>query len=281
MLYPFRTSILSVALALTGGVSAALAQCPSAIGDHPVSASPTRPVITDSADVIQTGVVEMESGWASSWPGGATRQDSFGALFKMGLLCNFEFRISTNAFQSQINPDGSSLSGVGDVWFTGQYRLIAQHKSVPSVSVIYGIKQATASVSKGLGSGQTDNLFAVAVGQPWGKTLWSFEDKLILSGRPNDSGYDRNSEISLNLARPISRKFALIGEIYGDTQKNAVTAGFASNLWAVQYNASSKLIFDGGVDVGLTSGAPHKRVFVGMSYAFGDLYRSLRHPLPH
>jgi hypothetical protein len=275
-----RSHLRSMAIGSTlflGSWGTARAQCPAESADRIIAASPTRPVITDGADVIQTGVVELESGWASGWPGGGVRQDSFGSLYKIGLFCNFEFRVSTNAFQGQTNPNGSGVSGMGDVWYSGQYRFVTQHKSVPSLAVIYAAKEPAASAAKGLGSGQMDHIVALAAGKPFGKTFASFEMKEILSGRQGTSGFDKNSEISLNLARPVSRRLGIIGELYGDTQKNAATPGFASNLWALQYSPNARLIFDAGVDIGITNGAPHKRVFAGVSYAVGDLYKSLRH----
>jgi hypothetical protein len=272
-----RRLMAVAALVVAGTYSNVRAQCPSEVGDHPIVASPTRPATTDAADVIQTGVVELESGWASGWPGGGVRQDSFGSLYKMGLFCNFEFRASTNAFQGQTNPDGGSVSGMGDVWYSGQYRFVTQKKATPSISIIYAAKGPTASVTKGLGSGQMDQLVALAVGKPFGKTYWSFESKWIFSGRQDNSAIDKNAEISLNLVRPISRRFGIVGEVYGDTQKNSETPGFASTLWAVQYSVNARLILDSGIDIGITNGAPHKRVFAGVSYAVGDLYSALRH----
>jgi Putative MetA-pathway of phenol degradation len=276
MTSPLRMLLFVPALLLAGTFKVR-AQCPSEVGDRAVAASPTRPVVTDGADVIQTGVVELESGWASGWPGGGVRQDAFGSLYKMGLFCNFEFRASTNAFQGQTNLTGSRVSGMGDVWYSGQYRVVTQNKAVPSISVIYGVKQPTASAIAGLGSGEMDHVVAVAVGKPFGKTFWSMETKWILSGRQGGSGFDQNSEISLNIARPIARRLGMIVEIYGDTQTNATKQGFASTLWAIQYSLNSRLILDAGIDIGLTTGAPHKRVFAGVSYAVGDLYRSLRY----
>jgi hypothetical protein len=79
---PSLRRLMAVTALVFAGTYSTRAQCPSEVGDHPIAASPTRPAITDSAEVIQTGVVELESGWASGWPGGGVRQDSFGLLRK-------------------------------------------------------------------------------------------------------------------------------------------------------------------------------------------------------
>jgi hypothetical protein len=168
---PSLRRLMAVTALVFAGTYSTRAQCPSEVGDHPIAASPTRPAITDSAEVIQTGVVELESGWASGWPGGGVRQDSFGNLYKMGLFCNFEFRASTNVFQGQTNPNGGRVSGVGDAWYSGQYRFVTQKKPTPSISIIYAAKEPTASVTKGLGSGRLDQLVALSVGKPFGNVL--------------------------------------------------------------------------------------------------------------
>jgi hypothetical protein len=166
---------------------------------------------------------------------------------------------------------------VGDIWYSGQYRFVTQKKPTPSISIIYAAKEPTASVTKGLGSGRLDQLVALSVGKPFGKMYWNFESKWIFSGRQDNSGIDQNTETSLNLARSISRRFGIVVEVYSDTQKNSATPGFASTLWEVQYSVNARLILDSGIDIGITNGAPHKRVFVGVSYAVGDLYSALRH----
>lgn len=254
-----------------------LAQCPSNEGDRSVAASPSRPGVTDGADVIQTGVVEVESGWTSAWPGGGARQDSFAPMYKMGVFCNFELRVSANTFQGQTYADGTSVRGMGDVWYSGEYRFLAQTQTLPSLAMNYSVKEPVASVSQGLGSGKVDHIVSLAAGKSMWNMGWNFESKWIVLGREVGSGFDQNAELSFHITRPLVHQLDLIGEVYGDTQRNSATPGFASNLWAMQYKVNPRLIFEGGIDMGITSGAPQKRAFVGMSYAIGDLYAALRH----
>lgn len=270
-------ALVLITVSLVGLVRVAQGQCPHVDGNHPIAASPTRPLITDGADVIDIGVMEVETGWTSAWPGGGVRQDSFGSLYKMGLFCNFEFRAFGNAFEGQMNPGGGNVSGKGDVWYSGQYRFLNQTKKLPSLAMIYAAKQPLASVTDGLGSGKVDHLVALAALKTYGKMTYGFESKAIFSGQQVGSGHDKNAEVSFFFTRPLIHKTAIVGEIYGDTEKNASTPGFASNLWALQYNFNSRLVFDAGIDVGITNGAPHKRAFGGVSYAVSDLYKALRH----
>jgi len=44
----------------------------------------------------------------------------------------------------------------------------------------------------------------------------------------------------------------------------------------VTYQANPRLVLDGGVDMGVTSGAPQGRIFLGITYAVSNLYSMIR-----
>jgi hypothetical protein len=48
-----------------------------------------------------------------------------------------------------------------------------------------------------------------------------------------------------------------------------VNERIVSNLWAVAYKVSKRLVLDAGVDVGLTQGAPRFTVFTGLTVGLG------------
>jgi hypothetical protein len=70
---------------------------------------------------------------------------------------------------------------------------------------------------------------------------------------------------TLSISHPLAGKFGLSGEIWHFTQPflhgNAVC-----NLWAVNYNASPQLVFDGGLNRGLTTTSTHWELFAGFTY---------------
>ena len=51
--------------------------------------------------------------------------------------------------------------------------------------------------------------------------------------------------------------------------------GVRSSPWAPTYTASSRCLIDGGFEVRLTSGGPHRHAFVGATYSIANLYLDL------
>jgi len=258
------------------GFGTGWAQCKS--DDGGVTASPSQPVATDSPETIAPGVLEVEMGWGRAWPGGGQRRNSFGTMYKFGAFCNFEFRNYLSAWQSQSVPGQPSVSGNGDDWMTVQYRFLRETKSLPSVASHYMLKIPMASVGDGAGSGEKDHMVAISAGKTVRHTSFNFEAKWILLGQPKGAGFERYEEYSANFTRSLTKHVTITGEAYGDTQSSATTAGFGSSLWYVGYSVNPRLVFDAGIDAGFTHGAPNKRIFAGVTYAVGDLYRAMR---PH
>jgi len=70
---------------------------------------------------------------------------------------------------------------------------------------------------------------------------------------------------SLSISHGIGGKFGLAGEIWHFTQP-FLRGNAVGNLWAVNYNASKSLVFDGGFNRGLTSTSARWEVFAGFTY---------------
>lgn len=266
------------ALVLLGSSGTAWAQCNSEVGQ--VAASPSQPTTTDSPDTIAPGILEVETGWGRVWPGAGVRHNSVGAMFKMGVFCNFEFRNYFGGWQSQSGPGQPSVNGIGDDWITGQYRFVRETHVLPTAAVHYTLKIPMANVQDGLGSGAKDHIVAVSAGKTVKHTSVNFETKWILLGQPQGGGFNRYEEYSANFTRSLTRHVAITGEVYGDTQSGPDAPAFGSSLWSLSYSVNPRLVFDAGVDAGFTHGAPCKHFFAGVTYAVGDLYRSFRSHRP-
>lgn len=267
-----RAAILMIFAIL--GSSSAGAQCNS--DEEKVAASPSQPTTTDSPDTIAPGVLELETGWGRAWPGAGVRRNSVGAMYKFGVFCNFEFRNYFGGWQSQSASGQPLVSGVGDDWITGQYRFMRETHVLPSAAVHYTLKIPMASARDELGSGEKDHIVAVSAGKTVRHTTFNFQTKWTLLGQPRGAGFNRYEEYSANFTRSLTRHVALTGEVYGDTQIGPATPAFGSTLWSLSYSVNPRLVFDAGVDTGFTHGAPSKRMFAGVTYAVGDVYRSFR-----
>jgi hypothetical protein len=271
------TKLLCLVLLAIFFQSLASAQCPTAPGDSGVVAAPSRPNYTNNADILQEGVTEFEYGYSHAWNGTGGTQTDLPALLRFAVTCNIEVRISSDNF-TQLSQGGQSNSGLGDSWLTAQYQFWRQTPKSPSMAFAYGVKFPIANSSDGLGTGKFDHQITFLADKTDGQTTVAFNAIYTLAGRTSGSGFDRNKFFSAAFSRPLHGPIGITGEMYGATQLNSLTPGYAGTLWALTYNRTPRLVFDAGIDKGLTAGVPHQRVVFGVSYAIGEAYSWLR---PH
>ena len=275
---PGLSGALPVLLAASFTLSTALAPSAHAqwIGrqtgcaQYQITANPNRPTVDHSAEVTQYGILELEYGWERVWPGGGDRNSDMNSLLKFGVLCDIELRWFTNPYLWHTNGLGAQQGG-GDNQFGLQVRFYKQTKRVPSLAIDYMGKAATASVSKGLGTGHTDHSITFLASKDFSKTHVDFNATYFLIGRA-PGGFDRNWQFNLSFAHPLVGHLNFTSEIYGNTELNPATQGFASLLTALTYNISPRLVIDGGADNGLSHGAPVRRAFAGVTWSIARLY---------
>jgi hypothetical protein len=240
-----------------------------------IAANPNRPTVTNPAHVTQYGVLEIEYGFDRLWPEEGVNQASMSALLKFGMLCDIELRWNTTPLLSQTDANGTHRT-FGDNWLGTEVRFHRQTRRLPTMAFTYALKIPSASTENGLGSGRVDHSFTFGASENIGHFNLDFNFSQYLIGRPNASGLEQNQLLALAFSRPVHGGLQFVGEFYGHTQGNGMTPGFASSLWALTYTVVPRLVIDGGFEVGLTSGGPHRHAFVGATYAIGNLYRAVR-----
>ncbi len=240
-----------------------------------IKANPNRPTVANPAEITQFGVLEIEYGWDRTWPGGGAHQTDFGALLKFAVLCDVELRWTSQQFVAATDSQGTS-QGFGDNWVGMQFRFYHQTARAPTMAVGYAMKIPSASAQKGLGSGRVDHQVTFLASKDIRGVHLDYNTSYFWIGREGVPGVDRNVQLNLAFSHPLYRSLGLTGELYGDTRLNPATPGFASTLWALTYTLTPRLVLDGGIDVGLTSGAPRKRVFAGVTYSIANVYTAIK-----
>jgi hypothetical protein len=240
-----------------------------------IAANPNRPTVSNPAHVTQYGVLELEYGWDRSWLEENIRQSSAGGLLKFGLLCDVELRWNTTSFLSQSDATGIQ-SGFGDNWLGTQIRFHRQTRQLPTMAFSYALKVPSASTEKGLGTGRMDHSLTFGASENIAHFNFDFNFSQFLIGRPKASGFEQNQLMALAFSRVIHGGFQFAGEFYGETEMNKATPGFASSLWAITYTVVPRLVIDGGFEVGLGSGGPHRHAFFGATYSIANLYPGWR-----
>jgi Putative MetA-pathway of phenol degradation len=239
-----------------------------------IAANPNRPTVSNPANVTQYGVLEVEYGFDRLWPQEGINLTSSGALVKFGMFCDIEFRWLTTAVVSQSDDSGTHRS-FGDNWLGTEIRFHRQTNRLPTMAISYAFKIPSASTEAGLGSGHVDHSLTFGASENIRHFTFDFNLTQFLIGR-STGGFDSNQQLALAFSRPIWRELQIVGEVYGQTELNQTTPGFASSLWALSYTVRPRLVIDSGYEVGLTSGGPQHHFFVGATYAITNLYQRWR-----
>ena len=208
------------------------------------------------------------------WPQEGISQTSGNGLLKFGLLCDVELRWNTTSFISQTDPTGTH-SSFGDNWLGTEVRFHRQSTWLPTMAFTYSFKIPSANAEIGLGTGRVDHSFIFGASETVAHFTFDFNVTQFLIGQPS-AGFDENQQMALAFSYPLYKRLQFAGEIYGLTQLNNATPGFASSLWVLTYSVSPRLIVDGGFEAGLTSGGPNRHPFGGITYAIANLYPGWR-----
>jgi hypothetical protein len=232
---------------------------------------PSRPTVTSATDTTQCGVLELEYGLERQWPGGGSNRDDLTGGLRFGSTPKLDFHWSSGDFVHLMNADGDR-TGYGDNWLGLKYRFVGQTKHRPGLGVFYDAKVPSASAALGLGSGKVDHSISFLASKDVRKFHFDFNVIQLLAGRPTATGFDHNTGFAVATWLPLTKLLSGVVEAYGYTSLNQFTPGFASTTIGFNYKVQPRMYLDGGLDLGVTHDAPHKRVFVGVTYAMANLY---------
>jgi hypothetical protein len=185
-----------------------------------------------------------------------------------------EIRWNTTSFLSQIDASGTHRT-FGDNWLGTEIRVHRQTRQLPTMALSYSFKIPSASTENGLGSGHVDHSFTFGASESVAHFNLDFNLTEFLIGRQT-AGFDSNQQMALAISHAIHGGLQFAGEVYGETQLNKTTPGYASSLWALTYTITPRLVIDGGFEIGLTSGGPHRHAFFGATYSIANLYPGWR-----
>ncbi len=236
----------------------------------PIEVNPNRPTFATPAATTQPGVAELEWGLQRSTFRDAGTSFSAPTLLKLGLVKDLELRLGAPILLRLVPVEGPSASGMGDFALGAQWCYL--HDG------LFGLDQAlqwahtfpTAPSAQGLGNGAPIDTLTLIFSKDSGP--WHVDVNLLESwiGRTGNSGGGRISQAAgtVSVTRNLSEQWSITGEVYG-LQATPANGPIVSNLWAVAYKVSKRLVLDAGVDVGLSQGAARYTVFTGLTVGLG------------
>lgn len=234
--------------------------------------SPVRPTVSDSAKIQKKGVLQIEYGGDFEFrsPEFLDRQNTpLGIYFAVNDRLRLDFEI--DAVISERDLSGRRETGVGDSHLG--FKAIARDKPKERLAVAfaYSIKLPTASEEKGLGTGRVDHNLRLIFDRALGKTDYIFNAVYLNNGREDGDGRDSGAQAVFTIERELSKKFDIVGEIYGNTIEENQPRGIYL-LGALVYKVNKRLHFDVGVRPGFGRDAPRVGIFAGLTVGVANLY---------
>jgi hypothetical protein len=143
---------------------------------------------------------------------------------------------------------------------------------------LFGMDQAiqvahtfpTASASQGFGNGEPIDTLTLIFSKDAGPYHVDVNLLEAWIGLSSDAGGGRARQAAgtVSITRSLNDHWSITGELYG-LQATPATDRIVSNLWAVAYKVSKRLVVDAGLDIGLSHGAPRYSLMAGFTVGLG------------
>lgn len=164
-----------------------------------------------------------------------------------------------------VNPaEAKRENGFADTEVKAKYRLMDEKNWLPSFAVSGKLKIPAATESKDFGSGKTDFGMIAILQKNLGKRLTLY----LHLGYTFIGERRANNEFNYSIAGQFvpSDKWALAGEIVGVNNFNGHKGDDPfSGLLGTQYLITDNIIWDAGVEIGMSKAAPDFRLTTGLT----------------
>lgn len=224
-----------------------------------------RPTVSNATTTTACGSLEMDHGWTRQILSSQAKSDSLNATLRVGLTRRIDVQWSFDELTA-VSDNAGTHRGFGDNAFALRYRLVEQSRRWPSIGLRYGVKLPTASTAVG-GSGFADHQVSLLLSRDIRKMHLDFNSIETFYG--SRSGFVRSNVAALAATAPVTSRFAWLLEAYGGSQADG--SCFASHYFGTLISVNPHFVFDAGMDIGLTSSAPNRRLLFGFSYSLGQL----------
>ena len=186
-----------------------------------------------------------------------------------------EARIGTDGLLVQSDRDTRSV-GIGNVQVGAKLRLLAAPDGVAMLSVLPAVNIPTASVAKGLGSGHPDYTVAVLTGTDFAAHAHVDVNYGIgaIGGSGNQSHFVQHL-VSVSASDSISDRWNPYVEAYWLSRLEAGGRADTTLDTGAIFQISTRYAVDGGVQFGVSAGAPRGGLFGGLSILLGDVLGSV------
>jgi hypothetical protein len=232
---------------------------------------PDRPDVTNGTHIVDIGLLQIEIGGLYTHPGSG--QHAFGSPFtaRVGLQDWLEARMGTDGLLVQSDSTGRVM-GLGNLQLGAKLRLWADPGGIPVLSILPTVNVPTASAEKGLGSGDTDYTLAVLTGTDIGRHGHvDFNYGIGAIGAGGGAPHFVQHLVSVSASLAASDNWNPYAEAFWFSRQEPDGGGVAAVDVGAIYELGARFAIDGGVQFGVTRGAPGLAAFGGLSMIVGDI----------
>lgn len=242
---------------------------PAAPAQAPIE--PDRPDVTNGTHIVETGLLQIEVGGLYTRTSVDSRSWGSPVTARVGLTEWLEARIGADGLLSQVDG-GARATGFGNVQVGAKLRLWADPGGIPVLSILPTVNLPTASVDKGLGSGDADYTVVLLTGTDFltrGHIDFNYGIGAIGAGggRPHFVQHLASASASVAATEAWNPYAEVFWFSRQDPDAGAVTA---VDVGAI-YTVNPRLALDGGMQFGLSQAAPGVAAFAGISIIVGDV----------
>jgi hypothetical protein len=237
-----------------------------------IEAVPNRPTFASTAEVVQSGVLELEYGFE-----GGNGHQNINGLVKFGLTRWLEVRVANNPILRDAEVFGTGDSGAGF-----KLRFFSQNgKWRPTTTLLYEATIPTASHN--LGTQAYGHAIQLLLSKDFGKHHFDWNEGVQFSGRPFPlpQGYDRGYFSALSWSHPLRGKWAFTAELAGTSKISDAIPGQMTILFAPTYSVSPRLVLDAGAYIAAYGNLPRVTGFFGVTYSIANLYPRKKNKADH
>lgn len=232
--------------------------------------SPVRPTVSESATIQKKGVLQIEYGGDFDFSAPDFRNGQAGQLgvyFAVNKRLRLDFELET-VVSREDNRTRRRETGIGDINLG--FKAIARDRPQERLGVAfsYSLKLPAASAEKELGTGKIDHNLRLIFNRTYDKNDFVVNFSYLNVGREMSEKRDSGAQIVFTFERELTKKFGIIGEVFGNTVDEQQPRGIYLN-GALTYKINKRLRFDAGVRPGFGSAAPRIGVFGGLVFGSG------------
>ena len=241
-----------------------------------VTANPGRPTVSTPATLTPTGYLQFETGMLSAWTSPEfSSQTGLVEVTKFSPARWVEFLLGTQPV-AYSRAGGTSSTDAGDIDLGVQTILHHGEGAKPTFAASYFRRvYSGSSPNLDIGSARNSALLLVSADVHG----FHYDTNFIFNEQVAEPVHRGQFGQTLSISHPLPKNFGIAGEIWHFSQP-FLHANAVGNLWALNYNATQDLVFDGGFNHGLTSTSTRWEVFAGFTYLLPHKIRFRWRKLP-